>query len=112
MQIMTLKGGQSTLWTAAKRNRQFDDGDAARFMRALDKAIDLPKDQRLLFKQDFLQGYGRLAQGGVSAGEIARRLDPARLGDLYTEKPRTFYPLDNGAKQYPLVMRKGQMAMF
>ncbi|MDD3212134.1 MAG: hypothetical protein PHY64_00545, partial [Eubacteriales bacterium] len=42
----------------------------------------------------------------------ARRLDPARLGDLYTEKPRTFYPLDNGAKQYPLVMRKGQMAMF
>lgn len=83
-----------------------------RFLGALDGAFELPDAQRLAMRDDFLRGIDALAARGMGFSEILRRLDPERLHGFYVHAPQTFYPLDNGAKQYPLAMRQEQMAMF
>ncbi len=83
-----------------------------RFLGALDQAFALPDSQLDAMRSDFLRGIDSLTARGMGFAEILRRLDPERMQGFYLRPGRTFYPLDNGAKQYPLTMRQDQMAMF
>ena len=83
-----------------------------RFLGALDQAFELPDTQWTAMRTDFLRGIDALSAIGLPFSEILRRLDPDRLRGFYAQNLHRFYPLDNGAKQYPLTMRQGQMAMF
>ena len=82
------------------------------FMNDLDRAFALPDAQRLAVRDDFARGIDVLLAQGVPFQEILRRLHPGRLRDFYARPRQGFYPLDNGAKQYPISMVNGQMAMF
>ena len=83
-----------------------------RFLGELDQAFAFPDVQRNAIRNDFIRGIDILAAKGMPLPEILSRLDPARLRGFYAHRPQTFYPLDDGAKQYPLTMRQGHMAMF
>jgi NRPS condensation-like uncharacterized protein len=82
------------------------------FLGALDQAFSLPPAQQRAMRDDFLRGIDALSVQGMPFAEILRRLEPSRLCGFYACGQETFYPLDNGAKQYPLSMRQGQMPMF
>ena len=82
------------------------------FMCKLDRAFTLPRAQRLAVRNDFTRGIDTLCSRGVPFLEILKRLDPGRLRDFYMRSGQEFYPLDNGAKQYPIAMINGRMAMF
>ena len=79
------------------------------FVGKLDRVFGLAPALGRALRSDFREGIGALLSLGVPAAEILRRLQPPGLDVCGNE---AFYPLDNGAKQYPLVMRRGQMAMF
>ena len=83
-----------------------------RFLTTLDEAIRLSSEQQSAIRADFLQGISVLVKRGATLSEALRRLAPNRLGGFYEKEACVFYPLDNGAKQYPLIMKRGQMAMF
>ncbi|HPJ03316.1 MAG TPA: hypothetical protein PKU80_10790 [Candidatus Limiplasma sp.] len=82
------------------------------FMNDLNRAFALPDAQRLAVRDDFARGINALMRQGVPFQEILRRLHPGRLRGFYARPRQDFYPLDNGAKQYPITMVNGQMAMF
>ena len=83
-----------------------------RFFGALDQAFALPDAQQNALRNDFIRGIDVLSAMGMPLSEILNRLNPENLRGFYAHRPQTFYPLDDGAKQYPLTMRQGQMAMF
>lgn len=82
------------------------------FRRAIDQAFALPEAQRIAIQGDFARGLELLSSKGMPFSDSLQRLHPGRLDGFY-EKPRQgFYPLDNGAKQYPIAMTGGRMVMF
>ena len=83
-----------------------------RFVDTLDRAFALPDTQRVSVRNDFIQGIAVLSAQGMPFAEILCRLDPDRLHGFYAQPRQEFYPLDDGAKQYPLAMLNGQIAMF
>ena len=82
------------------------------FLTAVDHAFTLPEAQCSAVRIAFARGIDTLSAQGMPLQEILRRLDPNRLKDFYAEPRQGFYPLDDGAKQYPISMIRGQMAMF
>ncbi|MBE0601531.1 MAG: hypothetical protein IH607_07050 [Firmicutes bacterium] len=82
------------------------------FLGALDRAFGLLDAQRAAVRNDFARGIDALSAQGTPLSAILHRLDPARLDGFYARPRQGFYPLDDGAKQYPISMVRGQMAMF
>ena len=82
------------------------------FLGALDRAFPLLNARRGAIRQDFMRGIDLLLARGMPLCEALRLLNPKRLHGFYAQTRQTFYSLDNGAKQYPLTMLDGRMAMF
>ena len=102
---------KTMLMTGADRTGDLTSSLGA-LMNDLDRAFALPDAQRLAMWDDFARGIDVLLAQGMPLQEILRRLHPGRLRDFYAQPRQGFYPLDNGAKQYPMSMMNGQMAMF
>ncbi len=82
------------------------------FRGAVDQAFMLPETQREDIQRDFARGLALLSTLGMPFSQALQRLHPDRLGGFYATPRQGFYPLDNGAKQYPISMTGGHMAMF
>ena len=88
------------------------DDMQTRLLRDVERAFALPGLQMQAVRADFSRGVEALSARGVSLREAVARLDPARIAGFWAQEARTFYPLDSGAKQYPLSMHRGQIPMF
>lgn len=89
-----------------------DEPIMTKLLYSLNARLDLPGKYRKAMLRDFKLAAERLMSGGLTAKEAANRLDPARLGNFYLQKPDYWFPLDDAAKIYPMSMTDGWMSVF
>lgn len=72
----------------------------------------MSRGQTRLMVQDFEAGLLCLLKQGIPASEAVVRLSPEKLGTFYKDEMTAWYPVDDGAKIYPLTIKRNWMQMF
>lgn len=83
------------------------------FFYLVESKIDLPieaQKERLI--KDYRRAFLYYLDHFLTLDQIFQLLDPVHLGEFYIDDYETWFPLDNGAKLYPLSMNKYWMAVF
>ena len=83
-----------------------------KFMENLNKKISLTRKETKEFQNDFVKMINFYLSKGKKIDEILEILSLDNLGNCYKEKPTNWYPLDNGAKIYPLSMKEDWMSVY
>lgn len=82
------------------------------FFLDLKGKICMSSGQTRLLTEDFENGLLFLLNHGVDTFEALSRLAPEKLGTFYKDEMNVWYPVDDGAKIYPLTIKRGWMQMF
>lgn len=72
----------------------------------------LDKKDKTNMRNDFENAILFYAKNGYTLEHSLEMLDLTRLGGFYARDTELWFPLDDGAKIYPLAMRHGQMSVF
>ncbi|NMA37026.1 MAG: hypothetical protein GX942_01835 [Papillibacter sp.] len=82
------------------------------YFSRLSQHIILPKSLKKAMIEDFEKALIFYLKSGLSVASALSRLDSVNLGGFYARPPILWYPADDGAKIYPLSMKRHQMAVF
>ncbi|MDO4544437.1 MAG: hypothetical protein Q4C01_07805 [Clostridia bacterium] len=74
--------------------------------------INMSNSQQLQMMQDFENAILYLLRSGLCVFEALSRLSLENLGSFYKDEMTSWFPLDDGAKIYPLTMKRNWMQMF
>lgn len=90
-----------------------DDNRAyQKYINGYKEHLDLPVAEEKLILKDAQLALIYLVKSGLSLPEAAERLSSQYLGGFYAHEARSWYPLDDAAKIYPISMKFGKMPMF
>ncbi|MDD3401063.1 MAG: hypothetical protein PHT58_05490 [Eubacteriales bacterium] len=78
----------------------------------LKSKICMSKAQTHLLVGDFEVGLMYLLKNGVGPKDAVTRLSADKLGTFYKDEMTVWYPADDGAKIYPLTIKRNWMQMF
>lgn len=72
----------------------------------------LSKSHKTLMKEDFEKAILYYINNGKKLEEALKLLDVSKLGGFYARDTSLWFPIDYGARTYPITLKHGQMSVF